>query len=165
MFAILRSTDIKVCGAMGLVLLATQVYAEEHAHKHAEHSAVHAFNQGKKWGTDEVLRQGMDNIRQVMVASQEGIEKERLSAQDYQRLAVTVDKNIAGVVKNCKLSKEADAAFHTIVLADLSQSAELMRTSPKLKVQRAGALGVLQALRNYGEYFQHSGWSVGLNKR
>jgi hypothetical protein len=68
-------------------------------------------------------------------------------------------------VKNCKLSKEADAAFHTIVLADLSQSAELMRTSPKLKVQRAGALGVLQALRNYGEYFQHPGWSVGLNKR
>jgi hypothetical protein len=122
------------------------------------------LNLGQKWPTDEVLRQGMDNIRQVMTASQEGIEKERLSAQDYQRLAAVVDKNVAAIVKNCKLTKEADKAFHTIVLADLTQSAELMRISPKLRVQRVGALGVLQALRNYGEYFQHPAWSMGVVK-
>jgi hypothetical protein len=27
-------------------------------------------------------------------------------------------------------------------------------------VQRAGAFGALQSLRNYGEYFQHPGWDM-----
>jgi hypothetical protein len=111
--------------------------------------------------TDEVLRRGMDNIRQVMIANREAIENERLSTQDYQRLAAAVNKEAADIVKNCKLSKEADKAFHSIVLADLTQSTELMRASPKVQVQRAGAFGVLQSLRNYGEYFQHAGWDMG----
>lgn len=164
MLAILRSTGLKMYGAMGLIFLATLVYAEEHTHKPSERGAQHTLNQGKKWGTDAALRQGMDNIRQVMTTNQESIEKERLGAQDYQRLAKLVDNNVADIVKNCKLTKEADAAFHTIVLADLTQSVELMRTAPKIQVQRVGALGVLQSLRNYGEYFQHPGWRLGVAK-
>jgi len=35
-----------------------------------------------------------------------------------------------------------------------------MRASPKIQAQRAGAFGVLQSLRNYGQYFQHSGWKL-----
>lgn len=161
MLANFWSTGLKAFLAMGLISLVTVVYAGEHTHKPNERGAQFSLNHGQKWGTDAVLRQGMDNIRQVMAASQEGIEKERLSAQDYQRLAGVVNKNVADIVKHCKLTKEADAAFHGIVLADLTQSAELMRISPKLQVQRVGALGVLQALRNYGEYFQHTGWSMG----
>lgn len=164
MLTVLRSTGFKVFGAMGLMFLATLVYAEEHTHKPSERSAEHTLNHGKKWETDETLRQGMDNILQVMTINQEGIEKERLSAQDYQRLAEAVDKNVADIVKNCKLTKEADAAFHTVVLADLTQSTQLMRTSPKIQAQRVGALGVLQSLRNYGEYFQHPGWRLGVTK-
>jgi hypothetical protein len=102
----------------------------------------------------------MDSIRQAMLASREAIDKERLGAQDYQRLAATVSRETSNIVKNCRLSKEADAAFHSIVLADLLHGAELMRTSPKVQAQRAGALGVLQSLRNYGEYFQHPGWTI-----
>lgn len=162
--AILRSTSLKVYGAMGLIFLATQVFADEHSHEPGERNAKSTLNQGRKWETDEVLRQGMDNIRQLMTASREDIEKERLSVQDYQRLAETMDNNIANIVKNCKLTKETDAAFHSIVLADLNQSTELMRKSPKFQVQRAAALGVMQTLRNYGEYFQHTGWSMDVAK-
>jgi len=164
MLTVLRSTGFKVFGAMGLMFLATLVYADEHTHKSSERGAEHSLNHGKKWETDEKLRQGMDNILQVMTINQEGIEKERLSAQDYQRLAEAVDKNVADIVKNCKLTKEADAAFHTVVLADLTQSTQLMRTSPKIQAQRVGALGVLQSLRNYGEFFQHPGWHLGVTK-
>ena len=69
-----------------------------------------------------------------------------------------MNKDAADIVKNSKLSKEANSAFHSIVLADLVQSTELMRASPKAQVQRAGAFGVLQSLRHYGEYFHHPGW-------
>lgn len=161
MLAVLRSTGSKVYGAIGLIFLATLVYAEDHTHQPSQPSAGHSLKQGEKWATDAALRQGMDNIRQAMTSSQKAIDQERLGAQDYQRLAEVVDKNVADIVKNCKLTKEADAAFHTVVLADLTSSSQLMRTSPKIQAKRAGALGVLQSLRNYGEYFQHPGWSMG----
>jgi hypothetical protein len=157
MRAILRLAGFGVCVATGLISLAAPVYADEDAHKH---SAAPALKQGQKWVTDEVLRQGMDNIRQAMIANRDAIEKDRLSARDYQRLAAAVGKDVANIVKNCRLSKEVDAAFHSIVLADLTQSTELMRSSPKVQVQRAGAFGALQSLRNYGEYFQHPGWDM-----
>lgn len=164
MLTVSRSTSFKVYGALGLMFFAISVYADEHAHKPSERNAERTMTPGKKWGTDEALRRGMDNIRQAMTASLEDIEKERLGAQDYQRLAEVVDKNVADMVKNCKLTKEADAAFHNIVLTDLTQSMALIRTSPKIQTQRAGALGVLQSLRHYGEYFQHPGWHLGTVK-
>jgi hypothetical protein len=160
----LRSTGLKLFGAIGLIFLTTLAYADEHAYKPSGQGAVQPLKQGEKWQTDEVLRLGMDNIHKIITANQDAIEKERLSGKDYQGLAKEIDKNIADIVKTCKLSKEADSAFHTIVLADLTGGTELMRASPKVQAQRVGALGVLQALRNYGEYFQHPGWSLGAAK-
>jgi len=160
MLAILRLAGLGIGVATGLISLAAPVYAAELTHKEGAHSAVPALKQGQKWATDEVLRRGMDTIRQAMLANREAIEAERLGVLDYQRLAATVSKETTNIVKNCKLSKESDAAFHSIVLADLLHSTELMRISPKVQVQRAGALGVLQSLRNYGEYFQHPGWTI-----
>lgn len=154
MLAILRLAGI----ATGLISLAAPVYADQHTHD--AHSTAPALEQGRKWATDEVLRRGMDGIRQAMLANREAIEKERLGAQDYQKLAAAVSKETTNIVKNCRLSKDADAAFHTIVLADLIQSTEMMRTSPKVQVQRAGAFAVLQSLRHYGNYFQHPGWEI-----
>jgi hypothetical protein len=161
MLAILRLAGLGVYVAAGLISLAAPAYAGEQTLKHGAPSAAPTLKPSQKLATDEVLRRGMDNIRQVMIANREAIENERLSTQDYQRLAAAVDKEAADIVKNCKLSKEADMAFHSIVLADLTQSTELMRASPKVQVQRAGALGVLQSLRNYGEYFEHPGWDMG----
>ncbi|MDE2400578.1 MAG: hypothetical protein KGL90_02790 [Burkholderiales bacterium] len=160
MLAVLRPTSLKACAAMGLIVLASSAYAQEHDHKASERSAATVLNHGKKWETDAVLRQGMDNIAQAMAVNREGIEKERLSPQDYQRLAEVVEKNLADIVKNCKLSKASDAAFHNVVLADMTRDAELMRTSPKVQVQRVSALGVLRTLHNYGEYFQHPAWAL-----
>ena len=160
MLAILRLAGLGVCVATGLMALAAPVYADEHMHKEGTHGAAPALKPGQKWATDEVLRGGMDSIRQAMLANRDAIEKGRLGAQDYQRLAATVSKETTRIVNTCKLSKETDAAFHSTVLADLLHGTELMQTSPKVQVQRAGALGVLQTLRNYGNYFQHPGWTI-----
>lgn len=156
MHTILRLAGLGICVATGLMSLAAPAYADTHTNH-----AAPALKQGQKWATDDVLRRGMDNIRKTMLANREAIEKERLGTQDYQRLAAAIDKDAADIMKNCRLSKEADEAFHSIVLTDLTQGTELMRISPKVPAQRAGALGVLQSLRNYGEYFQHPGWDMG----
>lgn len=159
-----RLTSLKLLGIMGLMFFATFASADVDNHQSASQSAGPALKQGQKWETDEALRQGMDNIRQAIVANRADIEKERLNAQDYQRLADMVDRNVAAIVKNCKLSKDADKAFHTIVLNDLTGGAQLMRSSPRPQARRVGALRVLQSLRNYGEYFQHPGWSMGATR-
>ena len=112
----------------------------------------------KQWITDAVVRQGMQSIQRSMSASQAGIDDQRLTTADYQKLAVEVDRAVAEMMKNRSLAKDSDTAFHTVVLADLNWGTEMMRTSPKIEAQRVGALGVLQALRNYGKYFRHPGW-------
>lgn len=165
MLAGLHSMAIKVFCTTGLIFVATVAHADTHVPKAGTPQARTAAGPTHKWATDQVLRTDMENIRQTMIANQEGIEKERLSAKDYQRLAEVVDRNIADIVKNCRLAKDADAAFHDTVLADMSWGSEMMRTSPKVQVQRAGALAVMQALRHYGEYFQHPGWKLGSAER
>lgn len=143
--------------------LATPATAAEHAHQHVHDTsaAAPAPKPGQKWATDDTLRRGMEAIRQTMAPRQEEIDKGRLGSKDYRQMGVAVHKSIVEVVSRCKLPKDADAALHSIVLGDLVQGAELMQKSPKVDAQRAAALGVLQALRNYGTYFQHPGWSLG----
>lgn len=158
------STAVAVCAAAWLIALPASVQAAEPAHHHDGHGTVKALKPGEKWPTDDVLRQGMDNIRKAMAASQDDIDKSRLDAQGYQRLADAVDQNAANIVKNCKLSKDADTAFHSTVLSPLMADSELMRASPKIEVKRVAAMGVVQTLRNYGQYFQHPGWSVPAGK-
>jgi hypothetical protein len=163
MHATLHKTGLAVLVAAGC-LVATPARAAEHAHHHHGHDA-HATtrvpNAGQKWATDDTLRRGMESIRQTMSPQLEAIEKGRLGGKDYQRMGTAVHKSIVEVVSQCKLPKDADSALHSIVLGDLVQGAELMQKSAKVDTQRAAALGVLQALRNYGDYFQHPGWSLG----
>lgn len=151
---------INVLSAICLVLAAMPVFADEHHHHTNAQSSTYILKSGEKWKTDEVVWLGMDNIRQAISANQNDIVNGRLSAHDYQRIASVVDKNVAEIVKNCRLSEGADSAFHSIVLLDLLDGVTFMRTSQNIQAQRVGALGVLQTLRNYGKYFQHTGWSL-----
>lgn len=153
---------VNVLSAICLVLATTPVYADEHHHQSNVQPSSQVLKPGEKWKTDEVVRQGMDNIRLAISANQDDIVKGRLTAQDYQRIANVVDKNAAEIVKNCRLSKDVDSAFHTIVLVDLLDGVTFMRTSQNIQAQRVGALAVLQTLRNYGKYFEHAGWSLDI---
>jgi hypothetical protein len=158
MFAVLRFSTLKSLGAIGLLLLATQTYAAEPTPQPAARSAANTLNQGKKWDTDAATRQAMETIRQAMQASQSGIDKDQFTAQDYQRLAELIDQTVATMMKTRTLSKEAAKAFHLVVMVDLSQNLNLMLTGRSVALQRTGALGTQQSLRNYGVYFQHPGW-------
>jgi len=155
---------INLLSALCLILVTTPAYADEHQHLHQSQSnaesSMHVLKPGEKWKTDEVVKLGMDNIRQAISVRQDDIIKGRLSTHDYHRIAIVIERNAAEIVRNCKLAKDADRAFHRVVLVDLLDGVTLMRTSKNIQAQRVGALGVLQSLRNYGKYFQHDGWSL-----
>jgi len=153
---------INVLSALCLILVTTPVDAEEYQHQSQPNAQppMHVLKPGEKWKTDKVVKLGMDNIYQAISARQDDITKGRLSAHEYHRIAILIERNAAEIVRNCKLTKDVDSAFHSIVLADLLDGVTLMRTSKNIQVQRAGALAVFQALRNYGKYFQHEGWNL-----
>lgn len=129
--------------------------ADSHRHataKHAE-SAVKAVPI-KKFATDEALRKGMEAIS----ALAGGLPKTTPNGDAYGVAAGKIEAQIAAIVKNCRLDEKADRALHEII-ADMNHALVLMREN-KPAVQKTGLLALNQALRNYGTYFEHPGWSV-----
>jgi hypothetical protein len=161
MLAVIRSTGRQVCSGIGLIVLAAQVLAATPAPKPGTPSSQSAAPQAKQWETDAAVRQGMGNILKTLQPEQENIEKKRLGTADYQRLGKALDQQIKQFLNVRQLSKEAEKPFHTVVMLDLTHAVELMQISPKVELQRVAALGVLQTLQHYGEYFQHPGWPLG----
>ncbi len=150
---------LKALGALVLIFSTVSAHADGHIYKANKLASEKTLKLGEKWSTDEVVRLGMDNIRQAVSVSQGDIIQGKLNSQDYLAIADVVDRNVTDMVKKCKLSPDADKAFHIVVLVDLKGSVEFMRVSRNVQTQRVGALAVLQTLRNYGKYFQHNGWS------
>lgn len=142
--------------AMGLV--ATGMAATGHdAHQHGADRVKLTLNEGKKWATDEPLRNGMTRIRTEMQASLPEIHEGKLSGAQYNELAKRVSSEVGGMVAQCKLEPKADAQLH-LVIADILEGAEAMQGKVKNVKRQAGALTVLAALEKYASYFDHPNW-------
>jgi hypothetical protein len=115
--------------------------AEEHDHQGAAEAKL-VLNHGKKWQTDAPLRKGMENIRAAMAGKAKHAAK-----------AERVNAEVAYIVQNCKLPKDADAQLH-LVIAELMAGAEEMKGDHA----RDGAGRVVKALNQYGRFFDHPGW-------
>jgi hypothetical protein len=126
------------------------------AHEHAAHGKL-TLDHGKQWPTDEALRTGMTNIRQLIEPQLGAIHAGRLTAAQCGELAQKVEGQVGTIVANCKLEPKADAMLH-LVIADLGGGADSM-TGKNAKVRPAqGAAQVVTALNEYGRYFDHPGW-------
>jgi hypothetical protein len=152
-----RFSALLACLALSLSL---PVHAQ--GHDHANHGSTEPqrlqLDAGKKWATDQHLRQAMNDINQAMSAALPRIHKNQFSDGDYQALAGTVSQKVAYAVEHCKLTPKADAMLH-LVIADLMDGAEIME-GKRPGSRHDGAAQVLQALQVYGKYFQHPGWKV-----
>jgi hypothetical protein len=126
-------------------------------HHHADAPTQLSGVPSTKLATDETLRAGMTNVAELM-NRWEAIPRAQPKTTDYAELAQGVRKELSNVIAKCKLPPASDNAFHAI-LKDLNSSLDLM-VSPRLDLQKTGALGLKQALRNYGRYFDHPGWKV-----
>ena len=146
-----------VAAGLALGLAAGSLAADAHKHDHDAAPAKLELNNGKKWSTDEPLRQGMHNIRKLMDASLHDIHEGKLSAAKYGALAKKVNAEVGGIVANCKLAPKADAQLH-LVIADIGEGVEAMEGKAKKVKRSAGAIKVWGALEKYGTYFDHPGW-------
>jgi hypothetical protein len=156
-------TKFPVLLAAIALAVSSNIYAAENAdaHHHSHGSTEPTklqFNAGKKWATDQPLRQAMSDINQAMAKALPAIHKNQFGNGEYQALATTVSEKVAYAVENCKLEPKADAMLH-LVIADLMAGAESME-GKTAKSRHDGAVQVLEALKSYGKYFQHTGWKT-----
>lgn len=155
MTAILSAAALMCIGAKVAIAAEHNHDAHEHAH-HAAEPAQLTLNNGKKWDTDDNLRQGMSRIRDALSAKVHSIHSGKATTEQYNALAQKTNDELALIVKNCKLDPKADAMLH-LVLADIVAGADAM-AGKDVKAARTGAEKIAGALDNYGTYFAHPGW-------
>lgn len=153
-----KKNAVVLSAALLLAIPAKAIMAGEHNHhSHGpEKQAQLSLDNGKKWVTDENLRQAMARIRDALEADLHAIHSGKASAEQYRALAQKTHDQVAFITKNCKLEQKTDAMFH-IVLADIIAGADAMAASDG-KAARKGAEKLARALENYGAYFDHPGW-------
>ncbi|MDH4283706.1 MAG: hypothetical protein OEV35_00150 [Gallionellaceae bacterium] len=153
-----KKTAVILTTAFLLAAPVKAIMAGEHNHhSHGpEKQAQLSLNNGKKWVTDENLRQAMAHIRDGLEADLHAIHAGKATSEQYRALAQKTHDQVAFITKNCKLEQKTDAMFH-IVLADIVSGADAMAGQDG-KAARKGAEKIARALENYGAYFDHSGW-------
>jgi hypothetical protein len=140
--------------ALGLALSAPALAAEPHAHGGAAATVQLQFNNGKKWQTDDVLRRGMSEIRSAVAESLTPIHENAFTPAQYDALAARIQGQIDYVVGNCKLPDEDDKQLHLVLEQIIDGVAEMKAATGRDQ----GAVRIVQALAQYGEYFDHAGW-------
>lgn len=128
----------------------------EHSH-HGDAPTHLTLDNGKKWPTDQSLRQGMAGIRDALAAELHAIHDNKATDKQYRNLAKKVNDQIAYVTQNCKPGKEADAMLH-LIMVEIIDGAKTMSDQKSTKTQRPGAEKIAHALEQYAIYFDHPGW-------
>lgn len=143
---------------LGMAVAGAPAYGGTHEHHHhAQTPAKLSLDNGKKWATDDALREGMKATRDLLAGSLDPIHHGKMSRAGYEELAGKIDERIAAVVANCKLDAKADAQLH-IVIAEIAAGVDAMRGKGRKPNRMGGAVKVLQALESYDRYFDHPGW-------
>ncbi|HEX7954154.1 MAG TPA: hypothetical protein VF523_13880 [Burkholderiales bacterium] len=152
--------SLRILGAMTFLFMLSLTWtmvraADEHAHDAAHGKLM--LNDGQKWATDAPLRLAMSRISKALGARLPAIHADKLGAADYVAQGKSIDGDVAYMVNNCKLPRNADAMLH-LVLADIIAGSDAMQGKLPGTSARAGAVKVVQALDSYGKYFDHPGW-------
>lgn len=161
-------TSIRIRHSLGVMLAAVLLTAGAftgtavraatgHAHEHDTH--VLELNAGKKWATDDPLRQGMTKIRDAVDAKLSAVHDGKMSAAQYAALSGEIDAQIAHIVQNCKLDPKADEVLH-VILADLMEGSEILQGKMAELNRSAGIVKIVHSLEQYGNYFEHQGWEA-----
>lgn len=128
--------------------------AHDHGHDHGAQGGAPLkleLNDGKKWATDQPLRDGMHRMHQAVIPAYGAFNNKNLSADEAKQLTATIRAEIDGLIKNCKLDPKADAMLH-IVIADLLTGAQLISENP---MDENGIPKIVGALHAYAEHFDH----------
>jgi hypothetical protein len=118
----------------------------DHAH-HAEQALQ--LDDGKRWATDDALREGMDRVRAAAQIAGDGHEQ-------ALKLAPAINDAIGHMVQHCNLAPKADATLH-VLLGRLGAAAGALVKNPH---DHAALAEVASVLETYPHYFDHPGWKA-----
>ncbi|MCO5105553.1 MAG: hypothetical protein M9907_00580 [Burkholderiaceae bacterium] len=153
--AMLVAAALAAGGIAGTPVLA----ATDHAHEHAGPAHPLELNAGRKWATDEPLRQGMTRIRDAVSVQLPAVHRGKMDAAQYDALGGEIEAQLAHIVGNCKLDPKADEMLH-VILAGVIEGNEIIRGHDAKAKRSAGVVKVVHALEQYGKYFEHPGWKA-----
>ena len=139
---------------LGLAMGPPTLAAGPHAHDEPAATVQLRLDHGKKWSTDDALRRGMSEIRVAMAQSLTPIHNSVFTPAQYEALATRIQTQIDYVVGNCKLPEQADQQLHLVLEQIIDGAAEMKSAASR----KQGAIKIVRALAQYGEYFDHSGW-------
>lgn len=146
---ILLASALIVIAAAGSARATGGAHAAHAAHAtHTPHPVPTEAKPRGGWTTDAPLRAGMAGIRR----SVEALDHYRHGHMGPDQALVVVgniEKDVAGIVANCKLDPAADAALHAII-ARLIRSAAALRARP---ADLAAIEPMGEALAEYGRSF------------
>lgn len=136
--------------------LATMATAEPHDH-HAGATQKMTRNAGKKWATDQALRQGMNAIRLSAATLLPLAHGDQANDADYDAFAREVTAQVEYIVQHCKLEPKADAQLHLAIGAIMAGVDMAKGEQPGVK-RSEGVLKVAHTLNTYGKHFDHPNW-------
>lgn len=153
-----RLLGLLVASAMaaGTLALAPAHASSEHAHGHADAAQMLKLDHGRKWASDEPLRDSMTKIRDTIAARLPELRNENQPAQ-FDAIGGEIDKQVANIVQNCKLEPAADEVLHAI-LAEMMAGNEALQGKDPQVTRMEGVERVVHSLGLYAEHFQHPGF-------
>jgi hypothetical protein len=142
-------------GLLSLALLfPAPAPAADAPHSHGAPVLELTLDHGRKWRTDDALRQGMTEMRALMARNLPQAHAGHLERNAYRDLAERILAQVDFITRNCKLPPDADAQLH-VVLARIIDGSEQMKTGP---APDAGLALVIAGLDAYAGHFDHPGW-------
>lgn len=148
-----RNLAAAVIAAFTIVAVPAWATESHHAHGRDNPYAALQLDAGRKWATDEPLRRHMGELRDTLAKNAAQAKPTRAQ---YKALGESVERSVAGIVRDCKLEPRADENLHVIV-AELVQAADQLKGASSEKPQR-GAARAARALEMYAAHFDHPGF-------
>ena len=99
----------------------------------------------------------MDGIRGLVGPQLKAAHAGKLSAAQYKQLAGKIEREVAGIVENCKLEPAADAQLHGLI-AEIGAGVDALNGKSADTRPVDGLLKVTHAVNQYPHYFDHPGF-------
>lgn len=120
---------------------------------HATHPApTQSALPAHRYATDAALRGGMADIRNA-VGMLDHAAHGHLDATQVRSLASSIERSIGGIIANCKLDPQADAALHGII-GRLGAGVAALKEHPE---DAAPVAQMREALEDYARMFDDPG--------
>ena len=143
-------------GGVAALAAAPALAQSHHDHGTAAPAKVR-LEAGRKWATDGPLRDGMSRIRALVEPQLAPAHAGKVNAAQYAALAGRIETEVGGIVANCKLEPEADAALHAVI-AEIGAGTDAMAGKTAHQQPAKGLVQVAKAVNDYAGQFEHAGF-------